>query len=97
MDTINDNLLIKRISERDTSALSEFYDIHSKYLYTIIYYILKDESEAEDLLQEVFLQIWDKTDSSGTCLGVYYTKNTPIHCAKFSYRNIISCVGPFIG
>lgn len=69
MDTSNDNLLIKRISERDTSALSEFYDIHSKYLYTIIYYILKDESEAEDLLQEVFLQIWDKTDSYDENLG----------------------------
>lgn len=69
MEISNDHLLIKRISEKDTSALSEFYDIHSKYLYTIIYYILKDESEAEDLLQEVFLQIWDKTDSYDENLG----------------------------
>lgn len=43
------------------------------------------------------VRLWDKTDSSGTCLGVYYTKNTPIYSAKFAYRNIISCVGPFIG
>jgi transcription initiation factor TFIID subunit 5 len=43
------------------------------------------------------VRLWDKTDLTGNCLGVYYTKNTPIHCAKFGYRNIISCVGPFVG
>lgn len=42
------------------------------------------------------VRLWDKSDLSGTCLGTYYTKNTPIHCAKFGYRNIISCVGPFM-
>ncbi|MEO8666513.1 MAG: sigma-70 family RNA polymerase sigma factor, partial [Ignavibacteria bacterium] len=37
--------------------------------YTIIYYILRDEAEAEDLLQEVFLQIWEKIDSYDETLG----------------------------
>ena len=69
IDVDNDLQLLRRISERDTSALSEFYDIHSKYLYTIIYYILRDEAEAEDLLQEVFLQIWEKIDSYDEALG----------------------------
>lgn len=62
-------MIAKRISERDTSALSELYDLHSRYLYTIIYYILKEEAEAEDLLQEVFLQIWEKIDSYDESLG----------------------------
>lgn len=43
------------------------------------------------------VRLWDKSDSSGSCLGTYYTKSTPIQCAKFGYRNIISCVGPFMG
>ncbi len=59
-DASYDLQLLRRISDKDTSALSEFYDIHSKYLYTIIFYILKNDAEAEDLLQEVFLQIWEK-------------------------------------
>jgi transcription initiation factor TFIID subunit 5 len=42
------------------------------------------------------VRLWDKTDPKGTCLGVYYTKNTPLYCVKFGYRNIISCVGPFM-
>lgn len=69
IDSSRDLLLLKKISQREQNALSEFYDIHSGYLYTIIYYIVKDESEAEDLLQEVFLQIWDKIDSYDESLG----------------------------
>lgn len=61
--------LLRKISQKDSNALSEFYDLYSKYLYTIIYFILRDEAEAEDLLQEVFLQIWDKIDSYDESLG----------------------------
>ncbi|MCY7361445.1 MAG: sigma-70 family RNA polymerase sigma factor [Ignavibacteria bacterium] len=68
-DYSKDLLLLKRISEKDSNALSEFYDLHSRYLYTVIYYILKDEAEAEDTLQEVFLQVWDKADSYDENLG----------------------------
>lgn len=61
--------LFKKISERDTDSLSRLYDLHSKYLFTIIYYILRNKSESEDILQEVFLQIWDKIDSYDENLG----------------------------
>ncbi|MEO8209445.1 MAG: sigma-70 family RNA polymerase sigma factor [bacterium] len=64
-----DLILLKRIIRKDTAALSEFYDIHSKYLYTIIYRILSHEAEAENLLQEVFIQIWDKSSSYDETLG----------------------------
>ena len=61
--------LLKKISKKDTESLSLFYDIHSKHLFTLIYYILKNEAEAEDILQEVFLQIWDKADTYDESLG----------------------------
>lgn len=94
IDNQKDLNLLKRISERDSDALSEFYDIHSKYLYTIIYYIVKDEAEAEDLLQEVFLQIWEKIDSYDETLGnplawiVRITRNKSIDRLRSkSYKN----------
>ena len=68
-DLNNDLYLIKKISEKDTDSLSRFYDLHSKHLFTLICYILKNEAEAEDVLQEVFLQIWDKADSYDESLG----------------------------
>jgi len=65
----NDLNLLRRISARDTDALSRLYDLYSKYLYTIIFFILKDSNESEDLLQEVYLQIWEKIDSYDEALG----------------------------
>ena len=64
-----DLLLLKKIKSRDTFAFSEFYDIHSKNIYTMIYCIIRDEAESEDLLQEVFLQIWNSADSYDEALG----------------------------
>ncbi|MEO6695097.1 MAG: sigma-70 family RNA polymerase sigma factor [Ignavibacteria bacterium] len=61
--------LLKRISAKDTEALSELYDKHSKYLYTIIYYILCDDTDAEVTLKEVFIQIWEKSNSYNEELG----------------------------
>ncbi len=64
-----DFLLLKKISEKDKNALSDLYDLYSKYLYTIIFFILKDKGEAEDTLQEVFLLIWEKIDTYDDNLG----------------------------
>jgi len=69
MDNNNDLLLIRRISKKDEAALSEFYDIHYRYLFTVIFNILRDKAEAEDLLQEIFIQIWEKIDSYDETLG----------------------------
>lgn len=94
MDPNKDLKLLKRISEKDAAALSELYDLHSSFLFTIIYYILKDEAEAEDLLQEVFLQIWEKVDSYDQNLGnplawiVRITRNKSIDRLRSkSYKN----------
>lgn len=69
MDNNSDLLLIRRISKKDETALSQFYDIHHRYLYTIIYNILRDQAESEDLLQEIFIQIWEKINSYDETLG----------------------------
>lgn len=69
MDYTNDFILLKKISQKDTIALRKFYEMHSKYLYSVIFYILKDEEEAEDLLQEVIIQVWEKSDLYNEKLG----------------------------
>lgn len=30
------------------------------------------------------------------CVGVFWTKNTPLFCGRFGYRNILGVVGPYI-
>ena len=53
--------------------MGELYDRYSGALYGIAYRILKSKEETEDLLQEGFLQIWDKIDAFDRDKGTLYT------------------------
>lgn len=55
---VHDQALISRIADRDRSALAELYDAHARLLYGIVLGLLADTDDAEDTLQEVFVQIW---------------------------------------
>jgi RNA polymerase sigma-70 factor, ECF subfamily len=51
--------LIERIGKRDKSAFGEVYDRYSSLVMNIAWRILGERHEAEDTLQEVFLQVWN--------------------------------------
>ena len=53
-------LLLQGIAEGDQQAFAQLYDRFSGLLYSLAIRILNDPKEAEDVLQEVFLQIWAK-------------------------------------
>ncbi len=65
----SDISLLERISKRDSSALSELYDKHSTLLYSIIMRILKEKEETEDVLQEVFVNVWERAEMYDEQLG----------------------------
>src|SRR4026208_474721 len=55
-----DREMIARISRRDQSAFSALYDRMSGPLYSLATKMLGDPAEAQDALQDVFLQIWSR-------------------------------------
>ena len=61
--------LLERIAARDTSAVAALYDRHSRTLYSLIHRIVRDAGEAEDVLQDVFLRVWEKADTYDPVLG----------------------------
>jgi RNA polymerase sigma-70 factor (ECF subfamily) len=61
--------LLQRIGAMDRSAFAEFYDKYSALLFSIASRILNDASEAEDVLQETFLQIWERARDFNPKLG----------------------------
>jgi RNA polymerase sigma-70 factor (ECF subfamily) len=65
----HDIALIARIVARDANAVGELYDRHSRLLYGLILKIVKDRGEAEETLQEVFVQVWSKADTYNVQLG----------------------------
>lgn len=54
-----DYLLI-RTGQRDAAAFKKLYDKTSSHLYAILIRILKDERDAADTLQEVYVTIWNR-------------------------------------
>lgn len=61
--------LLRRMANGDREAFAEFYDRHSALMFSVACKILNDSSEAEDVLQEVCLQIWEKARSFNSNLG----------------------------
>jgi RNA polymerase sigma-70 factor (ECF subfamily) len=57
-DPITDVHLIQRVANQDREAFSQLYERFSTLVFTLAMRMLKIRSEAEDLLQEVFVQVW---------------------------------------
>jgi RNA polymerase sigma-70 factor (ECF subfamily) len=66
---VTDVALLDRIARRDQTALGELYERHCRLLFTLILRILRDRGESEDVLQEVFVRVWDRADSYNPALG----------------------------
>jgi RNA polymerase sigma-70 factor, ECF subfamily len=64
-----DVALLDRIARRDQTGLAELYDRHCRLLFSLILRILRDRGESEDVLQEVFVRVWDRADSYNPSLG----------------------------
>ena len=55
-----DEVLMKHISRRRHEALAELYGRHSKRLRATIDGVVHEEAEADDVLQEIFIQVWEE-------------------------------------
>src|ERR1700751_6294915 len=58
--SVPDEVLMKAISLRRHEALTELYGRHSRRLRATIDGVVHEESEADDVLQEIFLQVWEE-------------------------------------
>lgn len=61
--------LLERMAARDDSAVGVFYDRHARLVFGLILRILRNRAEAEEVLQEVFVQAWTKVDTYDASLG----------------------------
>jgi RNA polymerase sigma-70 factor (ECF subfamily) len=55
-----DMILLQRIAQKDSSSFQAFYRKYSGLVFTAIANVLNDHHDAEDVMQEVLVQIWNK-------------------------------------
>lgn len=55
---MDDETLIRRIASQDQSALTALYDRYSQVIYALIYRMIGVAEEAEEIILDVFLQVW---------------------------------------
>jgi RNA polymerase sigma-70 factor, ECF subfamily len=68
-----DEQLIKAIADRDENAMAFLYDRYKIILFSIVVRLLNNREEAEDVLQEIFLQIWQKAKNFDETRGRGFT------------------------
>jgi len=69
----NDVELLKAVAARDEAALAQLYDRYRVILFGLLMRILNNREEAEDVLQETFLQVWRRAANFDETRGRPFT------------------------
>ena len=66
LDEVN---IVSRIAEQDQTALTLLYDRYARIIYAIAYRILKSAEESEEIVLDVFTQVWRSAKSYSSQKG----------------------------
>ncbi len=59
-----DEILMKAVTdERSETALEQLYQRYSHVLRSVISRVIRDDSEVDDVIQDVFVQVWNRSDT----------------------------------
>ncbi|MFN8058649.1 MAG: sigma-70 family RNA polymerase sigma factor [Vicinamibacterales bacterium] len=72
-DPTLDQTLLSRIASGDSEAVGDLYDRHASALLGLVYRIVGDRAEAEDILQDVFVRVWERAGSYDPSKGAPVT------------------------
>jgi RNA polymerase sigma-70 factor (ECF subfamily) len=84
--------LLRRVGQGDRESFEKLYDRLSGVLYSAAYRVLNNEASAEDVLQDVFVQIWEKAPLYNPAIGkpltwaLTLTRNKAIDRLRSTHR-----------
>ena len=82
-----DKLLLKRLVSGNEKAFQSLFDIYQKDVFSYSFSLLKSETYADEIVQEVFIKVWLKRNSLDYCLSfksylMTITKNMTLNFLK---------------
>jgi len=66
-----DATLVSRLLQKDVSAFEQLYDRHSRAVYSLVLRILQQAGTAEEVVQDVFLQLWRNAERYDASRGPF--------------------------
>jgi RNA polymerase sigma-70 factor (family 1) len=86
-DNISDEHLISSVKRDDHYAFDKIFHKYGPSLFSFVVSVLKDESEAEEVVQDVFLKIWEKRRDLDSSLSFKsYLFTIALNTTKNIYR-----------
>lgn len=70
---ISDEELVRRISEGDHGAFAQLVERHSKLFFSAAFRMVNNSEEAEDIVQDAYIKLWQKPQSFDASKGVKFT------------------------
>ena len=67
------DILIKKFQEKDESAFQKIYEMYSESTYGVIYSVLHDQELSEEVLQDVFVKMWNNAHTYNSKKGRFFT------------------------
>ena len=65
--------LILEMQNGNHAAFSKVYEMYSKAIYGVVISFVRDENLAEEVLQDVFIKVWNNSNSYTSTKGRFYT------------------------
>jgi RNA polymerase sigma-70 factor (ECF subfamily) len=60
---VEDAALLALVGTGDQAAITAIFDRYSSVVYSVALRVLRDPGQAEDVMQEIFLQLWRKPEA----------------------------------
>lgn len=85
---MEDAILLERLASGDQQAMASIFDRYSGIVYSVALRVLNDPAQAEDVMQDIFIQVWKNPSSfvSGRgSLGAWLAvvaRNRAIDCLR---------------
>ena len=70
---MSDAILLKRINEGDESALVELHAQYVNLVYSVAHRVLHQDQDAEEATQDVFMRLWEKSETFDVSKGSFTT------------------------